>query len=67
MTVWLEVGGKKRRVELPDGVVGGALECVVDGRVLEGVIAGLLADKRAAYLHAHFAKYGCYAARIERA
>jgi Protein of unknown function (DUF1203) len=40
---------------------------LVDGRALEGVIAELLADKRAAYLHAHFAKYGCYAARIERA
>jgi hypothetical protein len=40
---------------------------LVDGRALEGVIAGLLADRRTAYLHAHFAKYGCYAARIERA
>jgi hypothetical protein len=40
---------------------------LVDGRTLEDAIATLLADKRAAYLHAHFAKYGCYAARIERA
>ncbi len=40
---------------------------LVDGRKLEDAIATLLADKRAAYLHAHFAKYGCYAARIERA
>jgi hypothetical protein len=40
---------------------------LVDGRAVEGVIATLLADPRAAYLHAHFAKLGCYAARIERA
>src|SRR5260221_11669819 len=38
-------------------IVGAEL---VDGRVLEGGIAGLLADKRAAYLHAHFAQYSCY-------
>ncbi len=40
---------------------------LVDGRALEGVISELLADKQAAYLHAHFAKRGCYAARIDRA
>jgi hypothetical protein len=40
---------------------------LVDGRTLEDSIATLLADKRAAYLHAHFAKFGCYAAHIERA
>lgn len=40
---------------------------LVDGRAVEGSIATLLADPRAAYLHAHFAKFGCYAARIERA
>jgi hypothetical protein len=40
---------------------------LVDGRGVEGSIATLLADPRAAYLHAHFAKFGCYAARIERA
>lgn len=32
MTVWLEIGGKTRRVELPAGVVGGVLDCVVDGQ-----------------------------------
>ena len=36
MTVWLEIGGKKRRVELggtlSGGVSGGVLECSVDGR-----------------------------------
>lgn len=40
---------------------------VVDGRELEGGIARLLADERAAYLHVHFAKPGCYAARVVRA
>jgi uncharacterized protein DUF1203 len=40
---------------------------LVDGRTLEDAVATLLADERAAYLHAHFAKFGCYAARIERA
>jgi biotin carboxyl carrier protein len=36
VTVWLEIGGKKRRVELPAGVGGAALDnaidCLVDGR-----------------------------------
>jgi hypothetical protein len=45
-------------------IVGAEL---VEGSALEGAIAQLFADKRASYLHAHFAKYGCYAARIERA
>jgi hypothetical protein len=45
-------------------IVGAEL---VDGRKLEDGIATLLADERAAYLHAHFAKFGCYAARIARA
>jgi len=40
---------------------------VVDGRHAEGSIERLLGDPRAAYLHAHFAGPGCYAARIERA
>ena len=40
---------------------------VVDGRELEAAIARLLGDARAAYLHVHFAKPGCYAARVERA
>jgi hypothetical protein len=36
VTVWLEIGGRKRRVELPAGVggVGGAMECGVDGRAM---------------------------------
>jgi acetyl/propionyl-CoA carboxylase alpha subunit len=32
VTVWLEIEGRKRRVELPAGA--GALECVVDGRAM---------------------------------
>jgi hypothetical protein len=40
---------------------------VVDGREAEPLIRRLLADARAAFLHAHFARRGCYAARIERA
>jgi hypothetical protein len=40
----------------------------VDGKELEGVIERLLlGDDRADYLHVHYAKPGCYAARIERA
>jgi Protein of unknown function (DUF1203) len=40
---------------------------LVDGRELEGAIARLFADPRAAYLHVHFAAPGCYAARVDRA
>jgi FAD/FMN-containing dehydrogenase len=40
---------------------------VVDGRELEGVIDRLFADQRADYLHVHYAKPGCYAARVDRA
>jgi hypothetical protein len=40
---------------------------VVDGREIEGVISRFFADPRVAYLHAHYAKRGCYAARIDRA
>jgi Protein of unknown function (DUF1203) len=40
---------------------------LVDGRALEGAIEQLLADDSADYLHVHFAKPGCYAARVERA
>jgi hypothetical protein len=40
---------------------------LADGSALEPLIARLLADPKAAYLHAHYAKPGCYAARIDRA
>jgi hypothetical protein len=39
---------------------------VVDGKELEGVIERLFADQHADYLHVHYGKPGCYAARIER-
>ncbi len=52
MTVWLEIGGKKRRVELPmNAGAGGMLECVVDGRatavdvsVLQAGVMSLVID-----------------------
>jgi hypothetical protein len=40
---------------------------VCDGRELDAIIHKLLAKPEVAYLHAHYAKPGCYAARIERA
>jgi Protein of unknown function (DUF1203) len=40
---------------------------LVDGHQLEAAIERLFADPRAAYLHAHYAAPGCYAARIDRA
>jgi len=40
---------------------------LADGRDLEFGVQRLLADPCVAYLHAHFAKPGCYAARIDRA
>jgi Protein of unknown function (DUF1203) len=40
---------------------------VCDGRALEATVQRLLARPEVAYLHAHYAKPGCYAARVERA
>jgi hypothetical protein len=40
---------------------------VVDGIEAERTIERLLSNPSVAYLHAHYAKRGCYAARIERA
>ncbi len=40
---------------------------LVDGRDLEDLIARFLSNPQVVYLHAHYAKRGCYAARIERA
>lgn len=40
---------------------------VVEGRDLKPLIERLLANEEVAYLHAHFARRGCYAALIERA
>jgi hypothetical protein len=40
---------------------------VVDGSALPGLIERFFADPAVAYLHAHYAKHGCYAARVDRA
>jgi hypothetical protein len=40
---------------------------LIDGRELESLIAKFLGNANVKYLHAHYAKRGCYAARIERA
>jgi len=39
---------------------------LADGSEIEEVIGRLFADPRIAYIQAHYAKRGCYAARIER-
>lgn len=40
---------------------------LVEGSDLESGVERLLADPRAAYLHVHFARPGCYACRVDRA
>lgn len=40
---------------------------VVEGCLLETVLVPMLANDQVSYIHAHFAKPGCYAAVIERA
>ena len=40
---------------------------LVDGREAEAAIARLFAQPRVAYLQAHYATRGCYAARVDRA
>lgn len=49
----------------PDGMIVDA--DVVDGRASAELFERMLADERVSYLHAHYAKYGCYAARVDRA
>ena len=39
---------------------------LVDGRAVEALIERMLAHPNTAYLHVHFAKPGCFAARIDR-
>jgi len=39
---------------------------LANGDAVEGLIERLLANPATAYLHAHYARRGCYAARIER-
>jgi len=40
---------------------------VIEGTEADPVIERLFADGRVDYIHAHYAKPGCYAARIDRA
>ncbi len=40
---------------------------LIDGASVETLVERLFADPAVAYVQAHFAKRGCYAARIERA
>jgi hypothetical protein len=40
---------------------------IVEGAQAQGLIERMFEDPRIAYLHAHYAKWGCYAARIDRA
>ncbi|MEO8735522.1 MAG: biotin/lipoyl-containing protein [Edaphobacter sp.] len=35
MTVWLEIEGRKRKVELPSTISEGPMECVIDGRSMQ--------------------------------
>jgi hypothetical protein len=39
---------------------------IVEGRDVEGLIAAQFANPAVAYIQAHFAKRGCFAARIDR-
>lgn len=40
---------------------------IAQGTEVEGLIGRMLGDSRTAYIHAHYAKPGCFAARIDRA
>jgi Protein of unknown function (DUF1203) len=40
---------------------------IVAGGAAESLIERLLSSPQTAYIHAHYAKYGCFAARIDRA
>jgi len=40
---------------------------IVEGAAVERLFERLLSNPQTAYIHAHFAKHGCFAARIERA
>ena len=60
---------RKRLLSLRAFSAGGSMvdADVVEGRDAEPVIERLLSDPSVAYIHAHYAKPGCYAARIDRA
>ncbi|HUO79303.1 MAG TPA: DUF1203 domain-containing protein [Steroidobacteraceae bacterium] len=53
-----------RAFDAGDRLVGAEL---AEGAAQAGAIRALLADPRVRYLQAHYARPGCYAARIERA
>jgi hypothetical protein len=40
---------------------------LVEGREADGLLERLFRDPAVAYVHAHYARRGCFAARIERA
>jgi hypothetical protein len=40
---------------------------IVEGAQAQSLIENLFENPEIAYLHAHYAKWGCYAARIDRA
>lgn len=40
---------------------------VTEGGDLEALVARFFADPRVDYLHVHYAKYGCWAGRVDRA
>jgi len=40
---------------------------VVEGQRADELIARLFSDPKTAYIHAHYARHGCFAARIDRA
>jgi hypothetical protein len=40
---------------------------LVDGRYVESLVERLLLNPETAYIHVHYARRGCYAARIDRA
>ena len=59
---------RKRLLSLRGFTAGGSMADadVVEGREAEPVIERLLGHPAIAYIHAHYARPGCYAARIDR-
>lgn len=58
----------KTPLELRDAEPGETLLLInVDGQAMKEVIERFFADPRVDYIHAHYAKAGCFAARIDRA
>lgn len=39
---------------------------LVEGRVMEGLIERLFSKPKVAYIQAHYARFGCYAGRVDR-